>query len=86
MRSSKDYGRWAAEAAREEGAHFIDLNAIIADRYEAMGQDEVTALYFGPDEHTHTNAAGALRNAACVVEGLRALADCPLTSYLKVSK
>jgi rhamnogalacturonan acetylesterase len=85
-RSSGDYGQWAAEAARAEGAYFIDLNEIIADRYEAMGEEEVTALYFGPGERTHTNAAGALRNATCVVEGLKMLAECPLTAYLKESK
>lgn len=85
-RNVGDYGQWAAEAARAEGAPFIDLNAIIADHYDALGQEKVTALYFGPRDGTHTNAAGARRNAACVVEGLRALADCPLSSYLEASK
>jgi len=85
-RNADDYGRWAADAARAEGAHFIDLNEIIADHYEEMGQERVTALYFGPRERTHTNAAGARRNAACVVEGLKRLPDCPLTAYLKESK
>ena len=30
------------------------------------------------DEHTHTTPEGAKLNAQCVVEGLRALKNCPL--------
>lgn len=83
FRSSNDYGRWAAEAARAEETPFIDLNAIIADSYDKMGPAKVTGLYFPANEHTHTNAAGAMHNAICVITGLRALGDHPLTKYLK---
>ncbi len=83
FRSSNDYGLWAAEAARAEGTPFIDLNAIIADSYEAKGQEKVTALYFPPREGTHTNAVGAMHNAMCVITGLKALDDHPLKMYLK---
>jgi hypothetical protein len=31
-------------------------------------------------------AAGTQLSAACVVEGLQALKDCPLTNYLQVAK
>lgn len=82
-RSSEDYAKWAAQAAQAEGVDFIGLNDIIADRYEAVGRDKVTALYFPQRETTHTNAAGARFNANCVVEGLRALDDCDLVDYLK---
>lgn len=81
IRSSDDYAKWAAEAAAAESTFFINLNEIIAKHYEAHGQDKVTSLYFGPNERTHTNAAGATLNAYCVIEGLRKLKNCSLCDY-----
>jgi len=85
-RASQDYGKWAGEVAKMEGVSFIDLNEIIARRYEAMGQAKVTALCFPRNERTHTGAVGAQINAACVVEGLRSIENCPLVGYLKSTK
>ncbi len=82
-RASEDYGKWAAQAAEAENAFFIDLNELIAQHYEAQGQEKVTASYFGPREHTHTNAAGARLNASLVIEGLKGLENCKLCDYLK---
>ena len=79
-RASNDYAKWAAEAARAENVAFVDLNEIVARHYEELGPEKVEAL-FG-DEHTHTTPEGAKLNAQCVVEGLRALENCPLTNYL----
>lgn len=81
-RASSDYGKWAQEAAEAENVAFVDLNDIVAKHYEALGPDKVKEMYF-PGDHTHTNQAGAERNAASVVEGLRMLKDCPLTPYLR---
>ncbi|MEN6427353.1 MAG: rhamnogalacturonan acetylesterase [Phycisphaerales bacterium] len=81
-RASQSYGRWAAEAAQAEGAAFVDLNELIARCYEQMGCERVTGICFPPGERTHTSAAGAQINAACVVEGLEVLDDCPLVKYL----
>jgi hypothetical protein len=36
-----------------------------------------------PDEHTHTNMAGAQFNAGVVVSALKALPDDPLAAYLR---
>ncbi len=80
-RASNSYGKWAAEAAKDGGAFFIDLNELIAARYEKIGQEKVTKEFF-VSEHTHTSLAGAKLNAECVVEGIRALADCPLKQFL----
>lgn len=85
-RAAGDYGRWAAAAAQAGGAEFIDLNEIIARRYEADGMTKVQADYFGPTDHTHTTAAGARVSAACVVEGIRGLTECPLRLYLTGGK
>ena len=80
LRAAGDYGKWAAEAARAEGAAFVDLNEIVALRYEQIGQEPVKALFGG--DWTHTNAAGAEINAASVVAGIKGLKDHPLTRYL----
>lgn len=60
---------WARDAADASGAAFVDLNAIIAKRYEALGPDAVLAFF--ADEHTHTNAAGARFNAETVAAALK---------------
>ena len=80
VRGTKDYGQWAAAAAKAEGAAFIDLNDIVARHYEELGPEKVNAL-FG-DEHTHTNVEGAQLNAASVVEGIRSLNPSPLAAFL----
>ncbi len=82
-RSSRTYQKWAAEVAAQEKTGYIDLNEIIARRYDAMGPERVEPLFADP--HTHTSRAGAELNARCVVEGIRALADPRLAAYLKES-
>jgi len=79
VRSSKSYGQWAEDVAKSEGVAFVDLNEIIAKKYDALGPERVETL-FG-DEHTHTTLAGAELNAACVIAGLKELKDDPLASY-----
>jgi rhamnogalacturonan acetylesterase len=69
-RSAGDYGKWAHEAADQAGAQFIDLNEIIATRYETEGESKVAADYFTAADHTHTTQAGAAVGAACVLQGL----------------
>lgn len=78
-RGSGRFREWAEEIARAEGVEFVDVTRIIADRYEALGQEKVK-VYFGPD-HTHTSPAGAEFNAAAVVAGLKALKGNPLGKY-----
>ena len=64
------------------GVPFIDLNEIIARRYEADGQPKVVAEYFTASDHTHTTWLGALVNADSVVQGLKGLKDCRLVPFL----
>lgn len=81
-RADKDYGKWAKEVAESEGVYFIDLNSITADKYDALGPDEVKKFF--PGDHTHTNVEGAKVNAASVIQGIRNLSnDLPLVNYLK---
>jgi len=79
-RNSNDYGKWASEVAHNESALFIDLNEIVADKYDALGPDKVKAYF--PGDHTHTNDAGATLNAESVADGIKTLKDCNLRDYL----
>jgi lysophospholipase L1-like esterase len=81
VRAGDNFGKWAAEVAAQDGVGLVDLNEIIARKYDALGAEKVEPL-FG-DAHTHTSRAGAELNADCVVEGLKALAKDPLAGYLK---
>ncbi|WP_211166309.1 rhamnogalacturonan acetylesterase [Mucilaginibacter robiniae] len=81
LRADKDYGLWAREVAQQEGAYFVDLNQITADKYDQWGADSVKRFF--PGDHTHTNQAGALVNAESVVAGLKANTKIDLVKYLK---
>lgn len=76
-RASGDYGRWAREAAAQGGGTFLDLNDLVARRYEEAGPEAVRTRYFGAD-HTHTNPAGAELTAGVVTAALRGLEGFPL--------
>lgn len=81
-RASSTYGGWAEDVAKSQKAFFIDLNEIVALRFEQIGVDTISKNYFKND-HTHTSLVGAQLNAESVVAGLRALKSCPLVNYLK---
>lgn len=84
-RNKGDYAGWAEEVARSERVGFIDLNRMAADRYDALGHDAVMNLFplTSPDEHVHTNWAGAQLNAQIVAAGLRQLGDQRLLAWMK---
>ncbi len=79
-RANEDYGKWAREVAESEGVVFIDLNSITADKYDLLGAEKVAELF--SNDHTHTNEAGAVINAASVTEGIRLMKDPGLKKYL----
>lgn len=80
LRADQNFGKWAADVAKEENAFFVDLNKITADKYDAMGAEKVKAFF--PGDHTHTNLEGAKINAESVVEGIKELKDCTLKNYI----
>ena len=82
-RSSDSHADWARAVAQAERVGFVDLHEIIAQRYEQLGEEKVNVLF--ADERVHTNAAGAQLNAACVVEGLKALPQNRLAPFLRDS-
>lgn len=81
-RASTDYGKWAAEVARNEKVLFVDLNEITARKYEKAGAETVAAQYFTTKDNTHTSAAGARINAESVIAGLRNLKNSALEKYI----
>lgn len=80
-RAGGDFGLWAKQAAEAEKVPFVDLNDLVATRYETLGQEKVAPLFFG--DWTHTSPEGARLNAEIVVQGLRALPESPLSAFLK---
>jgi len=80
-RNASTYGGWAAEVAKSQGAFFVDLNEMIAQQYEAIGEEKVSKELFFND-HTHTSPAGARLNAETVVAGLKKLKNCKLAKFL----
>ena len=79
-RHNGPWNAFAAEVAKSGGIAFIDLNTLIADRYEQLGAEKVKTLF--PKDHTHTGPEGADLNASLVVAGLRGLPDHPFDSAL----
>lgn len=80
-RSKDSYAGWAEQIAKEEGAYFIDLNDLIATKYEALGQDVVKAFF--PGDHTHTDINGAKLNAQTVIDELKKINPGKLNKYMK---
>ena len=84
VRSPDSYAGWAKEIATQERACFIDLNNIIADKYEELGAAKVATFF--PQDHTHTNKEGGMLNATTVVDGIKNLKHCELKKYLLTSE
>lgn len=80
MRSSESYAKWANEVAKQEGAYFIDLNEIVASKYEEIGAEKVKPFF--PVDHTHTNIDGAKLNAELVIKALKEMKPGKLKKYL----
>jgi len=80
IRSTDSYSKWAEQVAKEEGAFFIDLNNLVAIKYEEMGVDKVTPFF--PADHTHTNLDGAKLNAEIVINAIKEIKPGELKKYL----
>ncbi len=79
-RGSGRYGMWSQQIARSAGVQFIDLTNLVADQFQAMGDEKVKAIY--EQDHTHFNANGADMHARTVVSGLKGLRPSPVRAYL----
>lgn len=81
VRSKDSYAGWAGQVAEQEGAYFIDLNDLIANKYETLGADAVKTFF--PGDHTHTDINGAKLNAEIVMEQLEKINPGNLKKYMK---
>ena len=80
VRASDSYGLWAKQVAEEEGAYFIDLNDLIATKYEEMGEEKAHAFF--PADHTHTDLEGAKVNASIVASELKRINPGKIKNYM----
>lgn len=79
VRASADYGKWSEEVTKRNKAFFIDLNELIAAKYEALGKEKVSSFF--PKDRAHTNLEGARLNAKAVFEGIENLPACKLKQF-----
>lgn len=77
-RSATTQAGWAREVAQHEKAAFIDLNELVARKYDTMDKSAVDALFSGSP---HTSWTGAVVNAETVISGLKALKSDPVANY-----
>ncbi|MEI9808521.1 MAG: rhamnogalacturonan acetylesterase [Bacteroidota bacterium] len=80
MRSTESYTKWAEDVAKEEGAYYINLNDLVALKYEEMGEEKVKPFF--PVDHTHTNIDGAKLNAEIIVKAIKEIKPGKLKKYL----
>jgi len=80
IRSPDTYSGWAEQVAKEEGAYFIDLNNLVALKYEELGEEKVKPLF--PADHTHTNLDGAKINTDIVINAIKQIKPGKLQKYL----
>ncbi|MDR7370112.1 rhamnogalacturonan acetylesterase [Flavobacterium aquidurense] len=83
-RRADTYGNWSKIAAEKQGAFYIDLNEIVAVKYEALGKEKVKEFF--PKDHTHTGGEGAAFNALAVAEAIKKIKDCGLKDYIEIAK
>ena len=84
---------FAGQVAHAENIGFIDLNELLARKYEEIGKDKVDLLYVPTPaeaaaqggntraETVHTGWDGAVVDAEVVVAALKALKDDPVANY-----
>jgi lysophospholipase L1-like esterase len=77
-RDAERQAGWARQVAAAEHADFIDLNELIARKYDPMMSEQVAGLFAGSP---HTNWPGAVLNAETVISGLKALPKDPCAAY-----
>ncbi|SFD95892.1 rhamnogalacturonan acetylesterase [Flavobacterium phragmitis] len=83
-RRTDTYGNWSKIAAEKQDVLYIDLNEIVAQKYELFGKEKVKAFF--PKDHTHTGLEGAQMNALTVAESIQKLKNCNLRDYIEIPK
>jgi rhamnogalacturonan acetylesterase len=81
-RDRQSYAGWAAEVARTTEVPFLDLNEILAARYEIVGEAETNRRFFTEADHTHTSPEGAEFSASVVADLLRVVPGARWSGWL----
>jgi len=81
QRNKQDFALWAEQVARAEGVAFLDLNELIAQEYDRLGEEKVKAFFVA--DRTHTTLEGAKLSARIVVAALSSLPENPVSAYLR---
>jgi lysophospholipase L1-like esterase len=79
-RGPGSYPKWSEAIARSERVPYVELSAVMADHFDALGEPATAAIY--QQDHTHFNAIGADLHAQAVVAGLKALNPSPVSDWL----
>mgnify|MGYP001027093442 FL=1 len=72
---------WAKQIANEMHIPFIDMNEMVACRYDVFGPIKTQYLFY--KDKIHTNEMGARLNASIAAEGIRECPALELAQYLK---
>lgn len=81
LRSSGDYALWTREAGQRARVPVFDLNSLVADAYDAIGEQRVAPLFYG--DWTHTSPDGAAFTADLLHRALVTCKDLRWTSLLE---
>jgi lysophospholipase L1-like esterase len=81
LRSSSDYALWTREAGKLARVQVLDLNALLADAYDAIGAQRVAELFYG--DWTHTSPDGAAFTASILHRALTTCKELRWTSLLE---
>lgn len=73
------FTEWTKEVGRKLRLPVLDLTNLCADKYEAMGREQVNKLY---SDHNHTYIPGAELIAETIVSGLKAFDRSPFIPLL----
>jgi len=83
-RRTETYVNWAKEAAEIEDAFYIDVNDIVATKYEFLGKDKVKTFF--PQDHTHTDIEGATFVALTIAEALKKNKAIGLRDFIEIDQ
>jgi lysophospholipase L1-like esterase len=75
------FTQWTKDLGQKLHLPVFDLTNFCADKYEAMGREEVNKFY---SDHNHTYVSGAEIVAAAIVSGLKAFDKSPFVPLLSV--
>lgn len=73
--SNQPHAKWARQVAAARHVPVLDLNKLVRDHYEQVGQARVDSRYFRAKDETHTTLEGASVTARLAAAALRAHPD-----------